>query len=412
MEVGDARYHIDSGLLELSSNDSLALFAVDISDVTVSNPLKRGDGGVMVQSPGHFVQSFDCQHGTLEEQQKENPCQGPNFPARAFGLKYMGAWHDAVDGPSMKSEGSEYLYMYVQCADDTLKPYSRSLVRDSTVIHGGVGGVVTPCTYNLQSYTPGCSESKTLNTHIVRILDPSAGYETPQGRGGLFASRYCAGKTNLAWSSSYNEGNFSGNIVDGLVVEPLGDLNQVGRAVSIVVDAPQDDNQVYFCQKIHEELPLVFHTDAFVFKNWNVEVPVDNSVDGSGAVLVDTRFAMSATSGKSLAVFEEDGAIDVRDLRLRIPPGGMNCGYSGDYYPCMYSSDSDSALDCYVRLFGSFYHEPKPFRSLELCPSWSAPQSLSCQGPNGTFDCKVAYPSQIPSLSASQYEESVSFAMV
>jgi hypothetical protein len=325
----------------------------------------------------------------------------------------MGAWHDAVDGPSMKSEGSEYLYMYVQCADDTLKPYGRSLVRDSTVIHGGVGGAVTPCTYNLQSYTPGCSESKTLNTHIVRILDATAGYETPQGRGGLFASRYCAGKTNLAWNSSY--GDFIGNIVDGLVVEPLGDRNQVGRAVGIVVDAPQDDNQVYFCQGIHEELPLVFHTNAFVFKNWNVEVPVDNSVDGSGAVLVDTRFAVSETSGNNLAVFDEERAIDVTGLRLRIPGDGMNCSYIGEYYPCMFSSDSDSALDCYVSLHSFPFHvdKPKPFRSLEQCPSWSAPQSLSCQGPDGAFDCKVAYPYRIsPSLSASQYEESVSVAMV
>jgi hypothetical protein len=90
-ESGDARYHIHSGLMELSSdfNAGQGTFAVDVSDVTLANPLKRGDSSFMIQSPGHFVRGSNCLHGTLEEQRSSTPCSGPNQPARSFGLKYV-----------------------------------------------------------------------------------------------------------------------------------------------------------------------------------------------------------------------------------------------------------------------------------------------------------------------------------
>lgn len=375
-EAGDARFHIDSGLLELSSDCKQAKFAVDIAEVTVSNTLKRGDGSVMIQSPGHFVRNADCFTGTIAEQKAS--CSGPNLPTRTFALKYLGAWHDASDGPSIKSENSEMLYTYVQNTDDCLKPYSGTVIRDSTVLHGGVGGAITPCTYNLLGYTPGCKNTQTLNTHIVRSVDPYAGYD---GRGGIIATRYCAGKSTLAWTNLGSTGNFSNNIIDGVVVEALGTTNQAGRAVSIIVDAPQDASPVYFCPSSLEQISLEFSANAFVLKNWVVGPFLDGSLQGP-AVLV------SGTTSQNLGQYSAT-AIDVRGLGLSIG-SWMGCSLTGEYYPCPYGHGDTKQTSCFLKEGAG---PPEMFSELNQgdgpCSGWYMIATIDCPD---VSQCPVVFP--------------------
>lgn len=394
-ELGDALYHIDSGLLEISSNAVNVDFAVDIADITVSNMLKRGDSAVMVQSPGHIVRSQGCEDGGLESMKRG--CQGPNLPAKAFGLKYMGAWHDAVDGPSLKSEGSFTQYMYLHNADDAVKPYSNSEIRDTTAIHGGVGGLVTPCTYNLQSYTPGCYNTKTINTHAVRIMDPSAGYESNFPRGGLLATRYCAGKTSVgaAWMDA-SEAVVENNVVDGLIVNNLGfnsEINEVGRAVAVTVTSPMDDHganayEVFFCPDYYEQLTVHLKKDAFVCTNWWIESSTYrlDYVDGSGTALVETAYAWD------LAVVDQL-AVNLRGIASKITdPDGLGCGFHGFYYPCDRShgfpeSDSDDRVaNCYVYLDGAQQYQTFTKTGM-ICDSWLSPRSVQCKGQDRDGDC-------------------------
>jgi len=222
----------------------------------------------------------------------------------------------------------------VHNADDAVKPYSNSVIKDTTVIHGGVGGLVTPCTYNLQSYTPGCYETGVYNTDVVRIMDPHAGYESEMySRGGVFATRYCAGKTSVgkAWEDA-TEAPFENNVVDGMVVRSLGSehqINQIGRAIGITVTGANDgDSQIYFCPDYYEALTVHFKPNAFVFKNWLVEADTYyfDYVDGSGTAKIDTYFA------GDLAVVD-DWAVDLQGVAQWITdPYGLNCGFSGFYY--------------------------------------------------------------------------------
>jgi hypothetical protein len=374
-EAGDARFHMDSGLLELSSDCSQAKFAVDIAEVTVSNTLKRGDGSVMVQSPGHFVRNENCFYGTLEEQKAS--CSGPNLPARTFALKYLGAWHDASDGPSIKSENSTMLYTYVQNTDDCLKPYSGTVIRDSTLLHGGVGGAITPCTYNLLGYTPGCKNTLTLNTHVVRSIDPYAGYD---GRGGIIATRYCAGKSTLAWTNLGSTGTFSNNVIDGVVVEALGTTNEAGRAVSIIVDAPQDTSPVYFCPSSLKQITLEFTANAFVLKNWEVGPMLDGSLQGCGVLV-------SSSTSQGLDRYSST-AIDVRGLALPIG-SWMGCGLTGQYYPCAFGHGDAEQTSCYLNQGAG----PEMFSALNQgggpCSSWYMIATVAC--PDVSV-CPVVFP--------------------
>jgi hypothetical protein len=388
-EAGDARFHIDSGLLELSSSCRTATFAVDVAEVTVSNPLKRGDGSVMIQSPGHFVRSAACLNGTLAEQRAA--CSGPNLPSRTYALKYMGAWHDASDGPSVKSEQSQLLFSYVQNGDDCLKPYSGSLVRDSTLIHGGVGGSITPCTYNLLGYTPGCHDTTTLNTHIVRTIDPGAGYDN---RGGLIASRYCAGKSTLMWTNMPSTANFSNNVIDGVVVETLGSTNAAGRAIAIVVDAPQDNAPVYFCAPEYDPLTLEFPEGAFVLRNWKVGTPLSSTLPGAG-VLVSGETSYYGDNMESLGSFA-DGAIDARGLSVSMGDG-LGCGLAGEYYPCAYVEGDSQQTSCYLKQTSAT--SAQTFSSLNggsgPCQSWSMAATVSCPDALdgvGAAICPVIFP--------------------
>jgi len=388
-ELGDALYHIDSALLEISSDATNVEYAVDISDVTVSNMLKRGDAGVMLQSPGHLVRTNGDNCGGLESMKRG--CQGPNLPAKTFGLKYMGGWHDAVDGPSSKSEGSYSQYMYMHNADDAVKPYSNSEIRDTTVIHGGVGGAITPCTYNLQSYTPGCYETKVMNTDIVRIMDPKAGYESETySRGGVFATRYCAGKTSVgkAWQEA-TEAVFENNVVDGLVVHSLGGINEVGRIAAITVTGSNnDESEVFFCPSYYEPLTMHLKTNAFVFKHWTVGADTYrfDYIDGSGTAKIDTLFA------GDLAVVD-DWAVDLRGVAQRITdPDGLKCGFFGYYYACdrshgFFDSDQDDySRKCFVYLDGD--SGPKTFENTQrICDSWLSPRGVQCAGVNRNGHC-------------------------
>jgi hypothetical protein len=287
----------------------------------------------------------------------------------------FGAWHDAADGPSIKSENSEYLYTFVHNTDDCLKPYSGSTVRDSTVIHGGVGGVVTPCTYNLLGYTPGCSNTQTLNTHVIRNLDPTAGYD---GRGGIVATRYCSGKNTHLWTHMLPEGRVAGNVIDGLYVERLGDLNQNGRAVGITIDAPTNQAPVYFCSSMYEPIFMNFEPGAFVIKNWDVDIVEDGNLAGAGLwVSAKTGWV----SGQPLARFASNSSFDVTGLELGIQADGMGCGYDGDYLPCPYSSQDNRALGCEVHLEGGI---PMPYAKLPQtrngpCRTFHMIQTVACE---------------------------------
>lgn len=411
-ELGDALYHIDSALLEISANAVDTKWAVDIADVTVSNMLKRGDTGVMVQSPGHLVRTNDCQNGGLSSMMKG--CQGPNLPAKIYGLKYMGGWHDAVDGPSLKSEHSFSQFMYLHNADDAIKPYSNSIIKDTTVIHGGVGGLVTPCTYNLQSYTPGCYETGVYNTDVVRIMDPKAGYESENfSRGGVFSTRYCAGKTSVGkpWLDA-TEAPFENNIVDGLVVRGLGStmigahqINQVGRLIGLTVTgANSNDAQVYFCPAYYEPITMHLKTNAFVFKNWVVEVDTYrfDYIDGSGTAKIDTYFAPAGQ------VVVDDFAVDLRGVAQRITdPAGLNCGFFGYYYACdrswgFFDSDKDGyAQQCYTYLDGA--SAPQTFKDAGICDKWKSPRNVQCAGPDRMNECgywvRVAWGDNKPPVS-------------
>lgn len=185
----------------------------------------------------------------------------------------------------------------------------------------------------------------------------------------------------------------------------------MGRAVAITITgANSDDSEVYFCPGYYEPLTVHLKTDAFVFKNWTIGADTYrfDYVDGSGTAKIDTYFA------GGLAVVDES-AVDLRGITQKITDtSGLNCGFSGYYYPCDRShgfSDSDEndyAAACYVYLDGD--SEPKTFASTgKICDAWKSPRGVQCAGPDRNGLCydwvKVpssyaSKPTSIPSFSS------------
>merc|ERR1719329_992452 len=143
-------------------------------------------------------------------------------------------------------------------------------------------------------------------------MDPNAGYELIFPRGGLLATRYCAGKTSVgaAWMNA-SEAVVENNVVDGLIVNNLGltEINEVGRAVAVTVTAPMDKDgannyEVFFCPDYYEQLTVRLKENAFVCTNWWLESSNYrlDYVDGSGTALVETAYAWDLAVVDELAV--------------------------------------------------------------------------------------------------------------
>ena len=145
--LGDAeahtRWRIMSGLLELSSAAAAepavkpAVFAVDLSGVTVGWGPVRGDGAVRLQ----FTRvPLDGGHSLAAN----------NQAARLYDVKTPGTWLGASDGPRVTADGSDVAFTFQHHADDNLKVDSSNATwRHITLLQGNIGSAIELGTYGL-----------------------------------------------------------------------------------------------------------------------------------------------------------------------------------------------------------------------------------------------------------------------
>merc|ERR1719498_1038604 len=139
-----------------------------------------------------------------------------------------------------------------------------------------------------------------------------------------------------------------------------------------------------------EPLFLNFQPDAFVFKNWKLEVVKDNRPKGQ-AVLLSSQFGSwsQGSSTVNLAQFSGKGAVDASGIFLTINDG-LGCQYTGEYLPCLWGSSDDRSKQCMIKTPNDSSPE-QSFASLNWgsgpCGSWQMEQSLACENIGSDDEC-------------------------
>jgi hypothetical protein len=221
-DSAQAKYRVNSGLIELSSCDASMGPAIDIAGITVGFSPKRGDSSVLLNNQYLPMVAMEkaVEGNTVEA------CSN-NRPVQVYDVKMVGNWVDAADGLEVQGDGSTLRYTYLHIADDSIKVAADNVTySQTTVLQGdvGTGGLI-----NLGSYGTGRPISVGLvnGVYVHRITHKPSGN---QGVTGYYGASLVAAPT-----CAYGN-NVMGVTVEFLRVNDLSDgISSVNRPFNIGV---------------------------------------------------------------------------------------------------------------------------------------------------------------------------------
>ncbi|RPG23739.1 MAG: hypothetical protein CBC10_013795 [Gammaproteobacteria bacterium TMED50] len=252
-------YQLSSGLVTLSST-SRSEYAITLDGLTVTNAPSRHQAAINLNVVTLPMASFDeLRDGHLD-------FAASNRPVHVSGLKVVGNWHDAADGPEVGGDGSLIEHVFLHVADDAIKLAAKNVrYRDVTVLQGDAGGVMNIGSYG---YNRGVEGSFVEGVYVHRVchrLYGEYGIAQDDDRGGLITSR--TGNFNFLGQGS---DGLTGFTVDGLWVAPLSG-NSVSRVLALGVMGGRETTRSGF---VARHAPVTgFRFGDVTLRDLNVSVP-------------------------------------------------------------------------------------------------------------------------------------------
>ena len=252
-------YELRSGLVTLSSA-SRSEYAITLDGLTVANAPSRHQAAINLNVVTLPMASFDeLREGHLD-------FAASNRPVRVTGLKVVGNWHDAADGPEVGGDGSLIEHVFLHVADDAIKVAAKDVrYRDVTVLQGDAGGVMNIGSYG---YNRGVEGSVVEGVYVHRVchrLRGKHGIAQDDDRGGLITSR--TGNFNFLGQGSDGLVGFT---VDGLWVAPVTG-NSVSRVLALGVMGGRETTRTGF---VSRHVPVAgFRFGDITLRGLDVPIP-------------------------------------------------------------------------------------------------------------------------------------------
>ncbi|MEM7364383.1 MAG: hypothetical protein AAF525_10200 [Pseudomonadota bacterium] len=254
-------YQLNSGLITLSSASD-APFAISVESLTVANAPRRHQAAINLNVVTLPMASVD------ELRQGRFDFEASNRPVHAAGIKVVGNWQDAADGPEVGGDGSLVEHVFLHVADDAIKLAAQDVIyRHATVLQGDAGGVMNIGSYG---YNRGVRGSRLEHIHVHRVCQQLHGpHRTAQDddRGGLITSR--TGNFNFLGQGT---NGLSDIVIDGLWVAPVGG-NHVSRILALGVMGGRRTTRTGFIDRFN---PVArFRFGGFLIRELRVPVQPD-----------------------------------------------------------------------------------------------------------------------------------------
>ena len=252
-------YQLNSGLITLSSASD-APFAISVESLTVANAPTRHQAAINLNVVTQPMATLD------ELREGRFDFESSNRPVHLAGIKVVGNWRDAADGPEVGGNGSLVEHVFLHVADDAIKLAAQYVIyRHATVLQGDAGGVMNIGSYG---YNRGVRGSRLEHIYVHRVCQQLQGpHRTAQDddRGGLITSR----TGNFNFLGQGTNGLFD-IVIDGLWVAPVGG-NHVSRILALGVMGGRRTTRTSFIDRFD---PVAkFRFGGFLIRNLRVPVP-------------------------------------------------------------------------------------------------------------------------------------------